>query len=191
MNTGKVTILAKNEILRKGFFRWNLVRFQFQRFDGTESEVAEHIVFDRGDSVAVLVHDLARQEVVLVEQLRIATGSWTLEIPAGKLDADEGPEAAAIRELAEETSAVVNKIQSISTFYPSPGACNERIHLFYCPFYEGLTTTRFGGLKSENEDIKVMHMPVAVALDRMSKGEIIDAKTIIALLWLKAQIGST
>jgi ADP-ribose pyrophosphatase len=192
VNSNKLEILGKTEVLRRGFFRWDLVRFRFVRFDGTESAVVENIVFERGDSVAMLVHDTSSQEIVLVEQLRIstetATGGWILEIPAGRIDSGEEPMTAAIRELSEETGASTVEPQFISAFYPSPGACSERIHLFYCPFSKGISVGKYGGLAAENEDLKIHRVTLKQAFEWLEAGQLVDAKTMIAVMWLKAQI---
>jgi ADP-ribose pyrophosphatase len=187
----RVTVLAKEDVLKRDFFQWVNVRFQFRRFDETLSETVERIVFERGDSVGMLMHDVRRDEVILVEQLRIATlgngTGWLLEIPAGMIDGADSPEATALREIREETGGPPAALELISTFYMSPGACSERIHLFYAPYPEGLEIQERAGLASENEDIRVCRVPFADALEMIKDGRIADAKTIVGLLWLQTR----
>lgn len=186
-----MNVLAKEEILARAHFKWFNVNFTFRRFDGTVSRPIQRIVFERGDSVGMLLHDLPRDEIVLVEQLRIATAEHgsglLLEIPAGVLDSGEQPEQTAAREIQEETGAGPTELQPISTFYLSPGACSERIHLFYAPYPKGLKIAEHAGLAEENEDIKVHRVPFIEAMEMVEDGRIADAKTIVALYWLRAR----
>ena len=68
--------------------------------------------------------------VILVRQYRHATGQVMLEIPAGKLDPGESPEACARRELAEETGQAAGVVRHLASLYTTPGFTNELIHLF-------------------------------------------------------------
>jgi ADP-ribose pyrophosphatase len=183
-----ITVLAKEELLSRAMFRWINVRFTFHRFDGTVSEPVERIVFERGDSAGMLLHDLARNEVILLEQVRIATlDSGTgllLEIPAGVIEPGDSAEDTARREIQEETGAPPGQLVWISSFYPSPGACSERVHLFYAPYPEGVETAQTTGLAAENEDIRVLRVPLEEAFQMVRDGRIQDAKTIIGLQWL-------
>ena len=184
-----MVVSGTEELLRRGFFRWVAVRFRYTRTDGKDSGEVEHLVLERGDSVGVVLHDLQTDEIVLVEQLRIATletsNGFLLEFPAGRIDASEQPIHAAIREAKEETGAELSDVQLISSFYLSPGTCSERLHLFYCPFLDGLTVKATGGLESEHEDLKVHRISLDQAMTMVGSGEIADAKTIIGVLWLK------
>src|SRR5579859_3727830 len=119
---GELSVLESEEILSRGIFHWRKVKLTYRRFDGSVSEPVERIVFDRGDSVGMLLHDLSGNEVILVEQLRIAAGGRLLELPAGTVEKGDEPEATAHREIQEETGAQPAAVQLICTFYLSPGA---------------------------------------------------------------------
>lgn len=69
--------------------------------------------------------------IYLVEQYRYPFEENILEIPAGKLDKNEDPEKAALREFKEELGAVTKKITHLGDFYPTVGYSNEIIHLYY------------------------------------------------------------
>jgi len=69
-------------------------------------------------------------EILLVRQFRYPVNDITIEIPAGKLDRDELPENCAKRELAEEVGAVDGVLRLLSSFYTTPGFCDEVLHLF-------------------------------------------------------------
>lgn len=68
---------------------------------------------------------------VVLKEYRYPIKSWSYEFAAGIIDAGELPEEAAVREIREETGFVVDKIESLGDFYPSFGATDEKIYLFY------------------------------------------------------------
>ena len=191
MDQKEVTVLNKEEILHHAIFRWWQISFKFRRFNGSETGEIKHYVLDRGDSVGMLLHHLSSDEIVLVEQLRIAAleskSPWLFEIPAGRVDPGEDPNSSAKREIREETGGRTTEVQLIGSFYLSPGGCSERLHLFYCPFPQEMNLAATGGLAVENEDIKVHRISLRQALKMIRTGEIVDAKTVIALLWLNQQ----
>ncbi len=119
----------------------------------------------------------AQGRVVLVHQMRHATGGFLYEIPAGKLDAGESPQACGARELQEETGMRAQHWQSLGAIWTTPGFCNERIHLFLAT---GLTTTQQA--LEIDELLSVEHMPFAEAVRRATQGEFTDAKTVCGLL---------
>jgi len=187
----EIRILTTHEKDTSKFFRWLEVEFQYERFDGSFSKPQTHMVLERGDSVAVLLHDVPNDKVVIVEQVRIATKGWLLEIPAGKIDKGEEPADTANREAEEETGIKPASVERIASFFLSPGACSEKLHLFYCPFDQPLEIQEFGGLESESEDIRLHLMTVEEAIRKIESREIADAKTILALYWLTSlQTGS-
>lgn len=118
--------------------------------------------------------------ILLVRQYRHAVGKLLWEIPAGKLDVDgESPRECAARELREETGYVASDWKEILTFYTSPGFTDERIVLF---FASGLTRASDpfpGEIESQAE------FTLKEAVRMVSRGEIEDAKTILALAWFQ------
>lgn len=154
------------------------------------SAPVQRLVLERGEAAAVLLHDAAAGCVLLCEQFRAATlehgSGWLLEVPAGMLDEGETAEDCAHRETLEETGQGAGSLTRIATVYPSPGGSSERIHVFY-----GCVTLRSdlperGGLADEGEDIRVVLMPADDAFAMLRRGEVADAKTVIALQWLEA-----
>ena len=114
--------------------------------------------------------------VCLIRQYRYAAGGWLWEIPAGRLEADEAPQICAQRELAEEAGLQAGRWQSLITLLPSPGICDERIYLFLARDLSPVPTAyEFG------EYIEIHWLTLADALAQVCAGEIVDAKTVIAL----------
>ena len=116
--------------------------------------------------------------VLLIRQYRYAAAGYLLEIPAGRFYAGETPESCARRELLEETGCSAGSIAHLTTVFTTPGFCDERIHLFMA------SELRQGVAKREaDEFIEPVTMPLSEALKRIEKGDIVDSKTIVALLY--------
>ncbi len=147
-------------------------------------EVLRDVVRHPG-GVAVL--PVEGEEVWLVRQYRVALGRWVTEIPAGVLDhPGEAPEAAAHRELAEELGARAGRLEHLATIAPSPGYTEETLTVF------AATDLEFGSRRpdgAEEDHAEILRLPVAVALDSIDAGELIDAKTVVALLQWKRRRG--
>lgn len=177
-----------------GFFKLDRAVLRFEKFDGHMSEPVERIVFERGDSVAVLLYDRKRDVVVLVEQFRYPVyvrekpGGRLLEIVAGTMDGGRAPESVARSESLEEVGYALQELEFVSTFYPSPGACSERIYL-YIGYITSEAQVRSGGGAGPGEDIRVHEVSLDKALAWIDEGIIRDAKTIIALQYLALRQG--
>ena len=178
-----VNIFHRQEVFHEFVFRIDEVRLRHARFDGTMSAEITRLVLNRGDSVAMLLHDAELQVVLLCEQFRLPAydkgPGWLLEVPAGMVDGDEDPVEAARRESIEETGYAPREFKRIGCVYLSPGGSSERIHLYYAEVSLGDKIAAGGGLVSEGEDIRLVLMPVAEAIAEARKGEIDDAKTLI------------
>ena len=170
-----------------GVYKLDRVVLRYEKFDGKMSKKVTRLVFERGDSVAVLLYDRERDSVVLVEQFRYPTyvreggDGRLLEIVAGKMDGGRTPEAVARTELLEEAGYAVEELEYVSTFYPSPGACSERIHLYLGHVSSATRVGPGGGTSETGDDIRVHEMPLDEASRLVREGVIRDAKTIIAL----------
>ncbi|MBI1862257.1 MAG: NUDIX hydrolase [Deltaproteobacteria bacterium] len=67
----------------------------------------------------------------LVHQLRPVAGFVTCELPAGTVETGETPEAAARREMLEETGLRVRKLTKLGTHCSDSGRLTNRIHSFF------------------------------------------------------------
>lgn len=126
---------------------------------------------------AVAVVPVIGDEVLMVRQYRYATGGWLLEIPAGKLEPNEKPEACAIRETEEETGYKPAELEPLGWIWTTPGFCDEKIWLFLA---RGLEETRQE--LDEDEVLEPERMPLREAVEKAARGEIHDSKTAVALL---------
>jgi len=116
-------------------------------------------------------------EILLVRQYRYPVNDITIEIPAGKLDKDELPESCAKRELAEEVGAVGGEMQLLSSFYTTPGFCDEVLHLFMATDFKISNNN-----PDEDEFLDIIKIKMENALIWIKEGKIKDSKTIIGIL---------
>ncbi len=176
-----------------GFFKLNVVHFKHTLYTGGWTETFSRELFQRGEAVVVLLYDLANEQVVLVEQCRAGallsaqagsqSEAWLLEPVAGMIDVGESPIEAGVREAHEETGAVIQELEYVCQFYPSPGACSEILHLYAAEISVD-TIPEYAGLESEHEDIKVVRLSFKKAKQMLLNAEFKVAATYIALQWL-------
>jgi ADP-ribose pyrophosphatase len=134
-------------------------------------------------AVAMVALD-EEQNVLLVRQYRIAADRMMLEIPAGTLEPDESPDICAVRELREETGYKPARLRSLGGVYVAPGYTSEFIHLYLA------TDLEESALQADDdESIEVKRLPLGEALRMVEQGEIVDGKTVVALLLVARQFG--
>ena len=134
-------------------------------------------------AVAVVALDDA-QNVLLVRQYRIAADQILLEIPAGTLDPGEEPEVCAVRELQEETGYRPGQIEKIGGIFVAPGYTTEFIHLYLA---SDLSDSKLA--QDDDEFLEVERLPLADALALIERGDIVDGKSISALLLVARRLG--
>jgi len=139
-----------------------------------EKEIVEH-----QNSVGIIAID-DEAKIILVEQFRVAAQSNLLEIPAGKIEHGENPRVAALREMNEEIG-YTGKLTPIFQCYLAPGYDTEKMHFFLATNIK-LSKRRLP--QDEDEDIKVRKMKLSTALDKCLTGQIMDCKTIAAIMTL-------
>lgn len=147
--------------------------------DGTEAEV--DIVRHSGASAVVpFLSDPEGEDpqLLLLRQYRYAADGYLYEIPAGRLDPDETPADCAARELKEETGCTAGQMEPLITMVTTPGFTDERIHLFMAT---DLTHGQTAREADEFADVVVMRL--AEALEMIQRGEIVDGKTALGILY--------
>ena len=132
-------------------------------------EIVEH------PEVVAILPLLDDGRIVMVRQYRKAVDRILLEVPAGGIDGEESPEHAVRREMKEETGYAVGEMERLTAFYTSPGFTTEYMYLY-----------RAGRLipgdpTEENDELEVLHLSVDEARRRARDGEIVDAKTLLAV----------
>lgn len=104
-------------------------------FDRKTGKPVPGIAFIRGGAVAVLIRVVVASSAyfIMCRQLRFPVGGYTLEAPAGMMDASADISGVMMKEIAEETGLVVPnaaELIDLGRFIPSAGGCDESIHLF-------------------------------------------------------------
>ena len=136
-----------------------------------DKEIVEH-----PDSVGIIALD-NNENIILVEQFRIATRNSLIEIPAGKIEKGETPEEAALREMDEEIG-YAGKLTSLFQCYLAPGYVTEKMHFFLA---SNLKMSKKRLTQDEDEEIKIKRIKLSSALEKCISGKIIDCKTIAAI----------
>ena len=181
--------LISKKTLYKGFFRMNEYRFKHRLFKGGWSAEVKREVFERGHAGVLLAYDPKRDEVVLIEQIRIpayetSQTPWLLEVIAGMVEEGESPEEVVRREATEEEWITIGRCKPIVSYLSSPGGTSERMYV-YVGEVDATTATGIHGLACENEDIRVHVVSREQAYQWVEEGIIDNAASVIALQWLQ------
>ena len=151
---------------------------EVERTDGhrTTREVVEH-----PGAVGILAWDGRR--LAIVRQWRHAAGRDLLEIPAGTLEPDEPAADTARRELAEEAGLAAAHWEAGPRFFTAPGFCTELLQLYLAT---DLRPVSAGG--DEDESLEASWLSIDEAVEAIERGGIVDAKSIVGILWLAARL---
>jgi ADP-ribose pyrophosphatase len=183
--------INERETVYRGFFRVDHFLLRHRLFAGGWSAELSREVFLRHDAAGILLYDPQRDEIVLIEQFRLAAhlagfAAWQLEIVAGIIDSDESAAAVARREAEEEAGlAVIGEVVPIHRFMTSPGGSTETVDLF-CGRVDASAAGGIHGLADESEDIRAVVKSYAEAMGLLNAGKIENGYTLLALHWLAA-----
>ena len=171
-------------IERKPIHRGRIVDLSIDtvRFPNGSTGELEMIRHSGASAIVPVLSDPAGDDpqVLLIRQYRYATGGYILEVPAGRPDqVGEDWEVCARRELEEETGMRAETLTYLTTIYTTPGFTDEAIRLYMAT---GLTTG--AGKLDVDEFLEPAVMPISEALAKIRSGEISDAKTVCALLFV-------
>jgi len=180
--------VIKDKVLSDNYFILRNITYDLTRKNG---DVIRHKreVYDRGNGATILLYNPNKKSVVLIRQFRVAT--WVngnedgrlIETCAGLLDDDE-PEVCIRKEAVEETGYAVSEVRKVFELYMSPGGVTEIVHFFIARYDDSIRANSGGGV--EDEDIEVLELPFAQALEMMKSGEIRDGKAVILLQYLQS-----
>jgi ADP-ribose pyrophosphatase len=184
--------LSAPELLGKGFRAYQRYRYALPG-DDPELDVRTHDLVKFGPIVAVLPVDLDRNEVVLIRQFRLpahlANGNGDLvEIVAGHVEAGEQLAQAAHRECLEEIGVAPLALTELFTYFPTPGASDERITLFL-GIVDAARVPDQAGAAAEREETKPLRVPIDVALAALSGNTMHNGLLVLALHWLALNRG--
>lgn len=172
--------LTEKTVKQNVVFEGKIIRVRCDDAELPDGKPCKREVVDHAGGASVLY--VREGKVLLVRQFRYPYMEETLEIPAGKLNPGEDPAQTAARELAEETGWQPASVEHMFTIYPTPGYSAEKIYIY-----------RAHGVREgqvhpdEDEFVTAAFYPVDEVLSMIEKGEIKDAKTIIAVMSLRLQ----
>jgi len=173
-------IIEKDELLCRG----KRVSF-YRRVAQIEGRKVYYDFIDFGKSVVIIpITDM--EEVVLIRQWRPVLNRWILELPAGKIEEDEKPEEAAVRELIEETGYSPTKVEELGKFVVSPGYSNEVIYV-----YLAVGLRYVGSSPEDDELIKVRKCRVKECVKLLMSEDLIDMKSLASLMLLMEKLPLT
>ena len=171
---------AREELLRGHFL--HVVRDTVRLPDGA-SATREYVLHPGAVAVVPITDD---GRIVLERQYRHATGQVMIEIPAGKLDGDEGALVCGQRELLEETGYVAREWAYAFTMYPTAAYSDEAIQIW---FARGLEHR--GARLDQGEFLDVFTATPEEFLGWCRAGRIVDSKTVAAAVWIQNVVAGT
>ncbi len=161
------------------------------RADG-KTETQHREAYDRGNGATILLYNPEQKTVILTRQFRLPSyvngnpDGMLIEACAGLLDQDD-PEQAIRRETEEETGYKIGEVQKVFEAYMSPGSVTEILYFFVAAYTKDHKVNDGGGVEHEQENIEVLELPFAQALEMVASGEIRDGKTIMLLQYAQIQ----
>lgn len=176
------------------YFKVDQATLQYEKFNGEMSRDLIRLNFIRGHSVALLLYNKDTNSIILTQQFRYPVHSvdekkaWLWEIIAGSIENGETAIQTLLRESLEEAGYQIQHPEFVNEFFVSPGGTSEKISLYYAEVTDADRIGTGGGMSSEGENLKIEEVPLQQAFQMMETGEICDAKSIIALLWLKNRL---
>jgi ADP-ribose pyrophosphatase len=166
------TILSTRTIYEGRIFRVTLDRVRLPHGVEHDMELVRH------PGSVVLMPVPRPGELILVRQYRYAVGRELWELPAGSLKEGEDPVGAAIRECHEEVGLVPGRVELVSTLWPTPGFCTERMLFYRCT---DLVTPEEPAAQDEDEFVEPKTFTVDEVRALVRSGEVADMKTVVGL----------
>ena len=143
-----------------------------------QREVVEH---DLAVAVVALRETDGGPEIALIEQYRHPLGRRLWELPAGLMDAEGEPaHVAAARELAEETGLAADEWTVLVDVVASPGFLTEAVRVYLA---QGVRDVgRDAAIDDEEADLRLVWVPLAVAVQATLDGHIVNASAVAGIL---------
>lgn len=173
--------LEEKTIKREHIYDGKIISVRVENVQLPDGSFSNREIVDHKGGVGIIAVT-PEKKILMVRQYRKPMEKEIVEIPAGKLEVGEEPLECARRELKEETGYESEDMELINEFYTAPGFCNEKVYIYHAKdlVYTGaeLDQGEFLNLEEYNlEDIDTLINSVE------------DAKTIIALYYLKSKLG--
>jgi|SRR5882762_6405912 nudix-type nucleoside diphosphatase (YffH/AdpP family) len=177
--------IIEERLLSEDWYVLKKTTFEYRCRDGRWQKQSRE-TYDRGNGAVLLLFNVEHSTVVLIRQFRFPTfvngcnDGLLVEACAGLLDGED-PHTCIRREAEEETGFRIRSPRKILEAYMSPGSVTEKLHFFVAEYESQDRVSAGGGDTAEGEDIEVLELPLASALQMIRTGAIQDGKTIMLL----------
>ena len=155
-----------------------IFKIRKHKVNSVAGESVRDVLEHSGGVVMIAVTDEGK--IIMEEQFRKPLDKVILELPAGKLEAGEDPQDAALRELAEETGYRAGSIEHLVTYTPTCGYSNEYLYIYVC---KDLTPGETN--LDDTESIDVVEYTADELIDLILKKQIVDSKTLVGILFAR------
>lgn len=170
-----MNVIGETQLIHKG------AKFDFERitFEGDGGRIVTREIVRHPGAVVVLplLAEGPSTRIVMIRNTRAAIGKELWELPAGTLEPPEPPDRCAARELEEEAGYRAGTVEPLGRFYTTPGMTDELMHAFVARGLEPVAQRL-----EADERIRVEVVSVGEALGMIDSGQLMDAKSMLALL---------
>ncbi|GBG93937.1 ADP-ribose pyrophosphatase [Ligilactobacillus salitolerans] len=165
----------------KHIYHGHVVDLDLETVELPDGRPAKREIVKHPGAVAV-VAITAADKMIFIRQWREPLRQVTLEVPAGKIEANEQgePLKTAQREMNEETRYHAENYELLSTFFSSPGFSDEKMYLYHA---SNLTPVKKELPQDKDELLEIVALSRSEINAAIERGEICDAKTIMAVLF--------
>jgi nudix-type nucleoside diphosphatase (YffH/AdpP family) len=183
--SGSRVRIVEERVLSDDWYVLKKTTFDYRCRDGRWERQSRE-TYDRGNGAVLLLFNAERSTVVLIRQFRFPAfmngcmDGLLVEACAGLLDGED-PSTCIRREAEEETGFRIRSPRKILEAYMSPGSVTEKLHFFVAEYELQDRVSAGGGDAAEGEDIEVLELTLASALQMIGTGAIQDGKTIMLL----------
>ena len=184
-SAGSRVRIVEERLLSDDWYVLKKTTFDYRCRDGRWERQSRE-TYDRGNGAVLLLFNAERSTVVLIRQFRFPAfmngcmDGLLVEACAGLLDGED-PNTCIRREAEEETGFRIRSPRKILEAYMSPGSVTEKLHFFVAEYELQDRVSAGGGDAAEGEDIEVLELTLASALQMIGTGAIQDGKTIMLL----------
>jgi ADP-ribose pyrophosphatase len=174
--------MREETLKSKRIYKGRLLGLRDDTVKMSTGKVSSREVCEHPGAVAI-VAVTKKKEIVLIRQFRLPAKRVLMEIPAGLIDKGEDLQAAAKRELEEETGYLAKKVTPVFEAFTTPGYSTEVLS-----FYLATDLEKKKQHYEEDENIETCVLKIDEAWQLVEAAEIEDNKTIIGIMIAKWMI---